>query len=310
MLYYRYSDFLKQKYGEKVYKLPIHLPCTCPNRDGRLSTGGCLFCGDVGTGFEMMDSSVSVAEQVQTNRERIGKAYGAKKFIAYFQNFTNTYLPTEQLEDYLTQALAEDVVQIAISTRPDCLSADCLSMLQRFQHERGVDISVELGMQTANYHTLRKLNRQHGLASLVDAFCRIRAAGLESGSHVILNLPWDDREDVVETAALLSALHVDTVKLHSLYILKESQLGRMYQRGDLSLISSEEYIERVILFLEHLDPSIAVQRLLARAPEGDSLFCNWGMSWWKLHDDIEKRMREEQRFQGRCFIPFEKGLLP
>lgn len=299
MLYYRYSDFLKNKYGEKVYKLPLSLPCTCPNRDGRLSNRGCIFCGNIGTGFELYPASMDIKEQLESNRRRIGPAYGAKKYIAYFQNYTNTYLPAVELEGYLEQAVADGVVQISLSTRPDCVSESCLAMLQRFSQRHTIDISIELGLQTVNYHTLKKINRGHTLAEFIDTVLRIQKRGFETGVHVILSLPWDNDTDAIETAKILSALRVDTVKLHSLYILKDSELGRMYQNHEFQLISAEEYIERAILFLEYLSPEIAVQRLLARAPEGDALFCNWGMSWWKLKDEIERVMKESGRIQGK-----------
>ncbi len=300
-IYYRYSDYLKDKYGEKVYKLPISIPCTCPNRDGNISSGGCIFCGDVGTGFEMYSEKIDIEKQLSMNIDRIGSAYGAKKFIAYFQNFTNTYLEPHKLYGYLKRAVHPDVVQMALSTRPDCISLGILEMLKGFQEETGIDISIELGLQTVNYHTLKKINRGHSLAEFIDAMLMIKPYGFETGVHVILNLPWDSEEDAVETAKILSALSPDTVKLHSLYVLKSSEMGRMYERGEFSIISKDEYVSRVIAFLRHLKPCIAVQRLLARAPEGDSLFCNWNISWWKIKDEIELIMKEKGYYQGELF---------
>lgn len=301
IIYYRYSEYLKNKYGEKVYKLPVSLPCTCPNRDGKISTGGCIFCGDIGTGFEMYSADIDIGKQIQLNIERIGSAYGAKKFIAYFQNFTNTYMEPDRLKCFMEQSLAEGVVQIALSTRPDCISDELLRMLSSFQKENGIDISIELGLQTVNYHTLKKINRGHGLAEFIDAALMIKRLGFELGVHVILNLPWDSYDDAVETARILSALKIDTVKLHSLYILKNSEMGRMYLNGEFEIISKDEYVKRVIDFLRHLAPDVAVQRLLARAPEGDSLFCNWNTGWWKIKDEIELIMKTENYRQGDLF---------
>ena len=301
MSYYKYSDYLKTKYGEKVYKLPISIPCTCPNRDGCLGTGGCTFCGDIATGFELLPDTVPVKEQIEKNIERIGKGYGAKKFIAYFQNFSNTYLPLETLKQYLKDALHPSVVQISFSTRPDCISRECLAIMKEFSLEHKIDISIELGVQTVNYKTLKAINRGHSLAEVIEAICLIKEYEFEVGCHVILNLPGDDMEDTIETAKILSALNIDTVKLHSLYILKESELGRQYQRGEINLISMEEYQERVITFLQYLNPHIAIQRLLARAPEGDSLFCNWNTGWWKIKDEIDAMMIQQERKQGDYF---------
>lgn len=297
-IYYKYSDFLKNKYGEKVYKLPVSLPCTCPNRDGRISCGGCIFCGDSGTGFEMYSADIDIKEQLELNRQRIGNAYGAKKFIAYFQNYTNTYLPLPELEKYMYEAVGNGIVEIALSTRPDCISREFLEMFKNFEKQTGVCVSVELGLQTVNYHTLKKINRGHSLAEFIDAMIMLKEFGIETGVHVILNLPWDDFDDCIETAKIVSALHADTVKLHSLYILKDSEMGRMYKRGEFAVISKDEYVKRVIAFLRTLAPGIAVQRLLARAPEGDSLFCNWNMSWWKIRDEIDLIMKENGYKQG------------
>lgn len=297
-IYYKYSDFLKNKYGEKVYKLPVSLPCTCPNRDGRISRGGCIFCGDSGTGFEMYSADIDIKEQLELNRRRIGNAYGAKKFIAYFQNFTNTYLPLATLEKYMNEAVDDGIVEIALSTRPDCISRELLGMFKNFEKQTDVCVSVELGLQTVNYHTLKKINRGHSLAEFIDAMIMLKEFGIETGVHVILNLPWDDFDDCIETAKIISALRADTVKLHSLYILKDSEMGRMYKRGEFSIISKDEYVKRVIAFLRTLAPGIAVQRLLARAPEGDSLFCNWNMSWWKIRDEIDLIMKENGYKQG------------
>ncbi|MBE7043190.1 MAG: TIGR01212 family radical SAM protein [Ruminococcaceae bacterium] len=301
MSYYKYSDYLKNKYGEKVYKLPISIPCTCPNRDGCLGTGGCIFCGDIATGFELLPNTVPVREQLKQNMDRIGKGYGAKKFIAYFQNFSNTYLPLNVLKQYLEEVNHPDVVQIALSTRPDCISKECLTVLKTFSDEHNIDIAIELGVQTVNYKTLKAINRGHSLAEVIDALMLINEFGFETGCHVILNLPGDTMEDTVETAKILSALRVDTVKLHSLYILKDSELGRMYKNGEITIISKEEYQERVITFLQYLNPDIAIQRLLARAPEGDALFCNWNTGWWKIKDEIDARMKQEGRKQGDDF---------
>ena len=298
MLYKTYAQYLKEKYGEKVYKLPVNLPITCPNRDGTCSYGGCIFCGDVGTGFEMYSSEINIKEQLELNIDRIGSAYGAKKFIAYFQNFTNTYLPVKKLKDYMTQAVHDGVVQIALSTRPDCISSEMLDMMKDFEREYGIDISLEFGLQTVNYHTLKIINRGHGLAEFIDAIMMIKPYGFETGVHVILNLPWDSYDDCIETAKVLSAMKVDTVKLHSLYILKDSVMGRMYENHEFEIISKDEYVQRVIDFLRYISPDIAVQRLLARAPEGDSLFCNWNTSWWKIKDEIELIMRQCGYNQG------------
>ena len=299
MIYNVYSDYLKKRYGEKVYKLPVGLPVTCPNRDGTCGKSGCTFCGEIGAGYENLPADMTVNQQLLTNKAHIKPKYKAEKFIAYFQNFSNTYLPINQLKNYIEEACHEDVVGIALATRPDCVNDAYLDMLSDIKKTKKVDITIELGLQSVNYHSLIKINRGHTLAEFIDAIIRIKQYELESCAHLILNLPWDDKIDVIENAKILSAMKVDQVKLHALYIVKETQMAQDYLNGELELISKEEYMERVITFLEYLDSRIVVQRLIGRAPESNTLFSNWHTGWWKIRDTMIKMMEERNTFQGR-----------
>ncbi len=297
-LYNEYSKYLKKKYGEKVYKLPINIPVTCPNRDGSLGVGGCTYCAEVGAGFEMLENTMSVQEQLNKNMEYINKKYKATKFIAYFQNYTNTYLQLEKFKEYVNQTAMDNIVEVAISTRPDCVSNEYLEFLSEFNKRTGINISIELGLQTVNYHTLKKINRGHTLAEFIDAVFRIKKYNFEICAHLILNLPYDDMDDVVETAKILSVLKVEQVKLHSLYVIENTVMGTLLKKGKLNLLSKDDYVKRVITFLEYLDKDIIVQRLIGRAPKENSLFVNWGISWWKIKEEIESEMIKKQTFQG------------
>lgn len=299
ILYNVYSDYLKKKYGTKVYKLPVGLPVTCPNRDGQCGAGGCTFCGEIGAGYENLPAEMTVAEQIKVNMAHIAPKYKAEKFIAYFQNFSNTYLEIDKLKSYLEEACQKDVVAIALATRPDCVNEEYLKMLQKFKKEKNIDIIIELGLQTVNYHSLRKVNRGHSLAEFIDAVLRIKQYQLEVCVHLILNFPWDDLNDVIENAKILSSLKVDQVKLHALYIVKNTKMAEQYINGELTLIDKDEYKERVITFLEYLAKDIVVQRLIGRAPESNTLFSNWKTGWWKIRDDITKTMQERGCYQGR-----------
>ncbi len=298
-LYRTYSSYLREKYGEKVYKLPVKIPVSCPNRvDGR----GCSFCSEVGTGFEGVSSETSVREQLSQTREKIEKKYHAKKFIAYFQNFTNTFLPLEQFKKYVEEAARfEDIVEISISTRPDCIQKDYLEVLKKIQQQYGICITIELGLQTVNYHSLEKINRGHGLAEFIDAVLFISSYQFPVCVHMILNLPWDTMEDAREGAKILSALPIHIVKLHSLYIPKKTVLYEQYENGTITLCSKEEYIDRVIQFLTLLRPDIVVERLFSRVPSEYAVFSNWDTSWWKLREQLEQKMREEDLYQGKEF---------
>ena len=295
--YYAYSEYLKKRYGEKVYKLPVNLDVTCPNR---ISGHGCSFCAESGTGFEALDHNLSVSEQLNRNREHIEKRYHAHKFIAYFQNYTNTYLPLEKFRIYMEEAAkVPDIVEIAVSTRPDCIRLDYLKILKEIHEKYQVEITIELGLQTVNYHSLLEINRGHTLAEFIDAVLMIKSYPFDICTHVILNLPHDTITDVIETAKILSALKVDVVKAHSLYIAKNTSLCDDYENGTITLCSKDEYITRAISFLEYLNQNIAVERLFGRIPEKDAVFCNWGYSWWKLRDELIEKMDEMESFQGK-----------
>ncbi|RVU55188.1 TIGR01212 family radical SAM protein [Anaerosphaera multitolerans] len=295
MIYRKYSDYLKEVFNEKVYKLPIKLNLTCPNRDGKLGYGGCSFCGEEGGSFE--NSFGTIEEQLLNNKELIKNKYNAKKFIAYFQNFTNTYIDFNAFKANIEECFIEDIVGISISTRPDCLPDKFLDFLEEVNEKYMV--TIELGLQTANYRTLKKINRGHGLAEFIDAVLRIHKRGIRVCVHVILNLPYDDELDTIETAHILNALSVEEVKIHALYILKGTELGKLYEEDKINLISLNEYEDRVIKFLQHLDNKIVIQRIIGRAPEENSLFCNWNTSWWKIRDSILNKMQENNFYQGQ-----------
>ncbi|WP_041274528.1 TIGR01212 family radical SAM protein [Desulforamulus reducens] len=298
--YRQYSEHLVKKFGQKVYKLPVNLPGSCPNRDGTVGRGGCIFCDEEGAGFECLPNTLSVKQQIQKNREFFVKRFNAKKFIVYFQAFTNTYMPLEQFKENIRAALnEEDVIGISISTRPDCINDVYLDFLKDIQNQRGLDINIELGLQTVNYHTLTKVNRGHTLAEFIDAVQRIKQRNFEICVHIILNLPWDNLLDVIENAKILSAMDIHYVKLHSLYVVKGTVLADMYERDEFSIISLEEYITRVVTFLEYLNPDTVVQRLVGKGPQDNQLFSNWSTSWWKIKQSIEKALEEKDTWQGK-----------
>ena len=300
-VYNTYSNYLMKEFKEKVYKLPISLPLTCPNRDGTLAYGGCIFCGEEGGSFENLSSSLSIKEQLRINKEYIGDKYKAKKFIAYFQNFTNTYLPIKDFKSTIEDTIGEDIVGISISTRSDCINDEHLEYLSYIKEKHKLHVTIELGLQSVNYHSLMKINRGHSLGEYIDTAIKLKKYGIRNCTHLILNLPWDDDVDVIENAKIVSALGVEEIKLHALYIVEGTVLGDMYKRGEISLISKEEYMERVIRFLEYLDPNIIIQRIIGRAPEENLLFVNWNESWWKIRDEIVSLMEERNTRQGIKF---------
>jgi len=291
------KTYLKERYGEPVYRLPIDAGFTCPNRDGTLSTGGCIYCDATGSGFSV-NKKLSIQEQMKERMEKL-RNRGIGKFMAYFQANSNTYAPIPKLRELYSSALLEDVIILDISTRPDLVPNEVLELLADYR--KSVDVFLELGLQTVNYHTLRKLNRQHTLAEFVDAVIRAKKYGLEVIAHVILNLPWDNLEDVVETAKIISALQVDGVKLHSLYVVKDTPLEILYRKGKIKIGSLNEFINRAITFLEYLDPKIVIHRLAADPPHVGTVFGNWGLPKIEILNRIEKEMILRGSYQGKKY---------
>lgn len=296
--YYSVSEYYKDTYGEKVYKLPIKLSLTCPNRDGACGLGGCIFCSESGGSFENLPSFLTVNQQLEKNKDYIGSRYKAKKFIAYFQNFSNTYMSLEDFKEVIRACNKDYIVAISISTRSDCVSRDKLVFLDEFRRITGIDITFELGLQTANYRSLDILNRGESLADYILAVNMLNEYNVRVCTHVILSLPWDDIRDVVETARIVNALGVKEIKIHSLFIIRNTKLAKMYQENKIQMISKEEYENNVIEFLRYIDKDVAIARIVGRAPKEETIFCNWDTSWWKIRDEIIQTMNDKGIVQG------------
>ncbi len=301
-VYYKYSDFLKKVYGEKVYKLPLNIRTTCPNRDGNKGYLGCYFCSAKGGVEDIISEEIPVKEQIAIHKKYYKKRYKAKKYIAYFQSYTNTYLDMDIFKNYMESAVEEDIVEICVATRPDCIDKNVMEILRNIRDEHDINITVELGLQSINDETLIKINRGHSVADYIEAVKLVKEYGFFVCTHVIANLPWDTDDDMLRLARLLNSQEIDIVKVHSLFISKHSVFSKMYRDGEFEIISVEQYMERVIKFLEHLSPDIAIARLLSSAPKDSTDFCNWGMSRWKIRDSIAETMLERGTYQGRWKI--------
>lgn len=291
-----FNDFFREYFSGKTVKLSLDGGFSCPNRDGTLSNIGCTFCSDEGSGEFAGSKNFSIAEQIDSQKIFLEKKWKAKNYIAYFQNFTNTYMPFEDFKRVIEESLIDGVVGISISTRPDYLPKRHLDYLEELN--KNYFVTVEIGLQTPNYHSLKKLNRGHGLSEFIDAALKLKKRNLNVCTHIIIGLPWDDDLDIIECAKILNVLGIDEVKIHALYILKDTALGKMYERGEIEPISLDDYKKKVILFLRNLKDDIIVERIIGRAPYENSLFCNWNTSWWKIRDDIINVMHENGYTQG------------
>lgn len=297
--YYKLSDQLVDWYGEKVYKLPINQRGSCPNR---VNNKRCTFCAESAQSSNLLSEELSIKEQIQKNKDKISKKYGASRFIAYFQNYSATYRPLDELMEMVGEAVADDIVEICLSTRPDCVPDEVLKALDTFSKENGINITIELGLQSVNPQTLINIQRGHDVACYVDAVKRIKEHGFIVGTHLIGNLPGDSIEDIIRASKLVSQFPIDRVKLHSLFIAKHSELAKAYLNKEFEIIHEEEYLNRCVAFIEHLHPKIAIERFFSRANENDAYFCNWSRSWRYLQNKLDRRLLEEKIFQGDKYV--------
>ncbi len=296
--YNKFSEYLIKKYGRKIYKVPVNIPCGCPNRDGTKGTGGCIFCGDEAAGFETLEATVPIKEQIRQNMEYLGPRYGADGFIAYFQNYSNTYLDFSLFKKYIREAIVHNIVALYISTRPDCIFEQHAAFLKEISESHEVDVVVEMGLQSTNDKTLEFLNRRHTADDFFRSASMLKEYGLGVCAHMITDIPIENTEQIVMNARMLSQAGIEQVKCHSLYVLKETALGDMYVKGEIEMLECSEFIDRTIAFLRNLDKSIVVQRLMGRAPAERTLFCNFGRSWRAIVDEIESIMRRNDWQQG------------
>ncbi len=280
--YYReYGTLLSERFGGKVQKLSVDLALGCPNRDGTLGRGGCIYCNNAAFSPDADKAGRPVAEQIQRGKEFFARKYPEMKYLAYFQSYTGTYAAHSRLVKAYTEALSQDdVVGIIIGTRPDCLPDSLLDTLEALRVETGKEIMIEFGVESAHDITLRRINRGHSWQTTVDAIHRTAAKGFPIGVHLILGLPGENDEMMAATVRQISALPVEAVKFHQLQVLRGTPLHTMYERGELTDILSftaTEYASLCARILKELRPDIAVDRFVAQAPDQMLVSPRWGL---------------------------------
>ncbi len=260
--YSAFSRYLKDKFGCKVHKISIHAGMTCPNRDGSLSTDGCIFCDEVGSAAKPCKPDVSITEQLARGKSVMSRKYKAEKFLAYFQPFTNTYGPVDELARLYHEAItADDVVGLVIGTRPDCVSPEILDVIASIAREKYVQI--EFGLQSIHDRSLDYLNRHHSYADFIKAHAMTRErGGISIGVHVILGIAGESEADMIDTARTLSDIGIDLIKIHQMHVIKGTRLEEMYNCGEYVTMSAEEYVTLLVTFLEHLSADIVIDRLI------------------------------------------------
>ncbi len=295
--YYDLKSYWRNRFGCTVHKLQIDAGFTCPNRDGTVSTGGCIYCDGRGSRLRQAGPLPSVTEQIRDGKTHYRRHRAAAKFIAYFQTFTNTYGPYEKLKALYDEALAEeDVIGLSVGTRPDCVPDEVLQLLQGYARERHV--WLEFGLQSAREETLRFLNRGHGVAAFTDAVLRAAGRGINICVHVIVGLPGETQADVMNTAEFVASLPVQGIKIHSLLALKGTALGRLYEEGMIAMMSRDEYVAAVCDILEALSPETVIQRLTADGYRDIFLGPAWAINKMEVLNAIDAELARRGAWQG------------
>ena len=287
--YNDYNTYLRSKYGCKVYRIGLDAGFSCPNRDGTKGYGGCIYCSESGSRSGYTDPAMSVKDQLASRIEILKKTKNAAKFIAYFQAFTNTYAPVEKLKTIYDQILGfEEIVGISIGTRPDTIDSGKVKLIASYSDR--YETWIEFGLQSIHNKTLKAINRGHTFEEFLGAFELAKKSGLLVSVHVILGLPGETREEMLQTAGMLSKLKIDGIKIHLLHVLKGSQLEKLYNEGKVRLMTQPEYVELVCAFLKELSPGIIVQRLTGEGDKSSHIAPGWALDKLGTINMIHKQL--------------------
>lgn len=295
--YNNLNYFLREKFGEKVFKISLDAGFSCPNRDGTISRGGCIYCSERGSGDFAGDRNFSICSQFHDIKSMMNKKWKSGKYIAYFQAYTNTYGDIKVLREKYEEALSQEgVVALAIATRPDCLANDVIKLLSDLNKK--VYTWVELGLQTTSEKTAKLINRGYTLKVFEDALYRLRANNIDTVVHSIFGLPGETKEDMIDTIKYLSNKDIQGIKLHLLHLLKETPLVNLYEQGKLKFLEQEEYVGLVTKAITMLPENIVIHRLTGDAPRNLLIGPMWSLKKWEVLNAIDNKLKEENLYQG------------
>lgn len=297
--FYDLNTYFRNIFGCRVQKITVDAGLNCPNRDGTISEHGCIYCNSKGSGTGAHARGLSVSEQLVSGKAVLSGRYGAKKFIAYFQSFSNTYAPYEKLKKLYDEALSvEDIVGLSIGTRPDCINEPVLNLLQNYSKDYLV--WMEYGLQSANDSTLMLINRGHDFECFRKAVELTKGRNIKICAHVILGLPGEDKSRMLETAKAVGDLQIDGIKIHLLYVVKGTKMEDMYLHGSFRCLEQEEYCEIVCDFLELLPEEMVIQRLTGDPHRDELVAPMWALEKAKtlslIKNTLEKRASRQGKF--------------
>ena len=299
----RYRDlnsYFREIFGCRVHKITVDAGLNCPNRDGTISKEGCIFCNERGSGTGAFRQGLSIGDQLVRAKTYLSKRYKAKKFIAYFQSYTNTHAPLEKLEKLYREALSvEDIVGLSIGTRPDCIDESILDLLA--YHAETRMIWIEYGLQSIHDKTLRLINRGHNFDTFAKAIEMTRGRGILTCAHVILGLPGETREDMLKTADYVSKSGLDGIKVHLLYVIKGTRLESLFLKGSYRCLTQMEYVELVCSFLERLHPDMVIQRLTGDPHPEELTAPLWALKKSDTLNLIRQTLETRDSRQGKFF---------
>ena len=295
--YNHLNKYLKEKFGERTLKICIDGGFTCPNRDGKVSTGGCIFCSEKGSGEHLKPLSIQAQIKKHLNSYR---GLRANKFIAYFQNFTNTYDSVENLKLRYDAALIDNrIVALAIATRPDCITEEICQLIASYKNK--VDVWVELGLQTSNDSTGNLINRGYSSEKFTDAINLLRKYNIEIVTHIMVGLPNETFEDIKNTVKFINSHDIQGLKIHSCYVIENTVLGEMYKNKSYSPISLDYYIETACYILTHINPSVIIHKISGDAPKDLLLAPDWNLHKKWIMNGIDRYLRENNLYQGMYY---------
>ncbi|MDP2644982.1 MAG: TIGR01212 family radical SAM protein [Desulfobacterales bacterium] len=300
----RYNDlngYFRGLFGCRVHKITVDAGLTCPNRDGTISRNGCIYCNASGSGSGAHLRGLSITQQLETGKNILSRKYKAKKFIAYFQSFSNTYAPLDTLKGFYDEALAvKDIAGLSIGTRPDCVDEPVLALLQGYA--RRCLVWLEYGLQSAHDSTLAFIQRGHDLQCFRNAVLRTQNRGIKICAHVILGLPRETRRQMLETAAVLSSMGLDGIKLHLLYVVKGTALETLFLSGGYVCLEQQEYVDLVCDFLERIPARIVIQRLTGDPHAGELTAPAWALKKTQTLALIKDQLRRRDTWQGKLCV--------
>ena len=301
--YNEYGLWLKEQLGVKVQKISLNAGFTCPNRDGRVGTGGCTYCNNQTFNPDYCVTTKSITRQLEEGKHFFSRKYPDMKYLAYFQAYTNTYDSLQNLKAKYEEALSvPDVIGLVIGTRPDCMPNDLLDYLSDLNHR--TFLIVEYGIESIYDATLSRINRGHTHAQTADAVTRTAACGIRTGAHLILGLPGESREAILAEAGILSALPLTTLKLHQLQLIKGTRMAQEFaeQPSDFHLFTPDEYIDLVIDFIERLRSDLILERFVSQSPSSLLALPGWGLKNHEFVDRLRARMQTRNAHQGRLCL--------